>query len=144
MATPLVMGPEQQAALNALRDLANAHPVAMSVAMTTTDPVRRRYMQQMERQTVPIPFGFLVTYSIETGHPIGTCRHMSMSTARKDALPSIEAVQWVCTALGFVGHLRDGSHVVRVEDLTGDPQQTREQAVNVIQPLAASEEAGHG
>lgn len=135
MITPLVLGAEQGVELDMLRLRAIAKPVDMHGIMERlkTPEGKRLHMDQMNNQTVEIPFGFLVTYSIEK-QPMGLCRHMSMSSPREGRLPAIEAVQWICSALGFTGRIGDGTHKIWIEDLTRDAQQTRANAVNVVQP----------
>jgi hypothetical protein len=66
-------------------ELAEANPVDMPTLMTRIkDPVgKAHHMAQMNRQTVKVPFAYLVTFSIERGHGIGDCRHMSMSVQRE-------------------------------------------------------------
>lgn len=106
-ATPLVIGPAELAALAALRERAASRPVDMPrlmEAIKTTDG-KAAHSAQMRLQSVPIPLDFLVTFSIETGHPIGTCRHMSMSTGKRGRVPSPPAVWMVAETLGFVGGL---------------------------------------
>jgi hypothetical protein len=133
MALPLIIGEEQKEALAALRELAAKHPVNM-VGLTEKikDPAcRRAHMDQMNRQTVVFPLGFMVTFSIETGHPVGTCRHMSMSSPAKGRVPSPEAVNMIAELLGFVGGYELCS--VWMEDLQRG--EDRAQAVNLVQPL---------
>jgi len=131
--TPLVIGPEQQRALAALQELAAARPVDIKQLLATiSDPeAKRRHMDQMNAQTVEIPFGFLVTYSIEAGHPCGICRHMSMSSPAKDRLPSPEAAWMIASELGFAGDLSHCS--VWIEELQRPGR--RAKAINVVQPL---------
>ena len=112
--TPLVIGPAERAALAALRDVAAAHPVDMPRLMEVieTPEGKAAYMRQMNGQSVPLPLHFLVTFSIETGHPCGTCRHMSMSS-RPGRLPTSEAVIMVAEHLGFVGGLGTCTYWIR-------------------------------
>ena len=140
--TPLVLGTAEKVALDMLAMRAIARPVQMTdlLERLKTPEGKRAHMDQMGEQTVELPFGFLVTYSIEM-HPIGLCRHMSMTSPVAGRMPTPEAVQWICSALGFTGVLFDGSQrdlSVWVEDLTRDAQQTRAKAVNVVQPIAAA------
>jgi hypothetical protein len=135
------VGQKQIADLHDLRDRAASAPVhlpAVMVAVQTPDG-KRRHMKAMDRLTVEIPIGFLVTLSIETGHPVGTCRHMSMSTARKGAAPTQEAVMMVARELGFVGDL--SSCRVWVEDLQRG--NGRAKAVNVVQPVRITHAPGN-
>ena len=140
MPTPLIMGEFETAKLHALRELAVQHPVQMVGLLERigTPAGKRQHMAQMDRQSVEIPVGFLVTFSVEIGHPGGTtCRHMSMSSPVHGRVPSPEAVQWVCSELGFTGPLDDGTHTVWIEEL----KQGR--AVNVVQPIAVADPSAY-
>lgn len=132
--TPLVLGEEQRAQLAELRELASAHPVDMKwLTETIADPShKKKHMNQMTKQSVEIPFGFIITYSIENGHPVGTCRHMSMSSPAKGRLPSPEAVDMVAELLGFVGGFR--ACTCWIEDLDRGVA-GREKAINLVQPV---------
>lgn len=129
----LLIGPEQKAALSALRDLAARHPVDMLWLMPRIKKAKHRkaHLAQMTRQSVPIPTRYMVTLSIETGHPGGTMRHMSMSSLAEGLLPRPEAVWMVAEELGFVGEIEQCQ--VWVEDLSDGGK-----AVNLVQPLAAT------
>jgi hypothetical protein len=131
-ATPLVIGPTELAALAALRERAAARPVDMRrlIRVIKTRRGKGDHCAQMNAQTVYLPLGFSVTFSIETGHPIGSCRHMSMSSGKPGRVPSPEAVMMVAEPLGFVGGL-DACCGVWVETLV--PQG---RAVNIVQPLS--------
>jgi len=134
--TPLVVGPDEKSALQQLRELAAQKPVNMDGLLERLqDPAKkRRHMQQMTAQTIPIPFAYTVTFSIEIGHPGGaTARHMSMSVLRDGRLPRPEAVWMICEQLGFIGSLQqcDAVFIERLSD-GGD-------AVNVVQVISAPE-----
>jgi hypothetical protein len=133
-ATPLILGVAQSAQLAALRDLAIKHPVDVRGLLEAikTPAGKERHMRQMDAQTVDIPVGFLVTLSIETGHPVGACRHMSMSSPRRGRLPTPEAAWMVAEHLGFVGGFEMCQHWI--EELQRGPRE-RAQALNIVQPL---------
>jgi hypothetical protein len=138
--TPLVIGVIEVAALEALRGRALEHPVdVVGLADKLHDPdCKRAHTLQMGSQSVHFPSGFLVTFSIETGHPIGTCRHMSLSSPAKGRVPSPEALDAVAALLGFIGgHRACASWVEHLERGEG-PQPT----VNLVQPLTVMTE-GH-
>jgi hypothetical protein len=127
--TALMIGAEEHAALDALKRLAAEHPVdvrALTVALALPG-VKAAHMAQMTRQSVHLPADFLVTLSIETGQPVGTCRHMSMSVGHPDRLPSPHAVWLVAEVLGFWGSLADCA--VWEEALTQGA------AINLVQPI---------
>jgi hypothetical protein len=132
----LIIGATQKAQLNALRDLAAAHPVDMPALMKAikTPAGKAKHMRQMESQTIDLPVAYAVTFSIELGQPPGPCRHMSLSSNVKNRSPIPAAVWMVCEELGFVGDEPfTGCHVYP-EDL----QRGRDRAVaiNVIQPVS--------
>jgi hypothetical protein len=134
MSTPFLIGPVEIEALHQLREMAAAHPVDMQklVPQLKNKKGKRRHMDQMNRQSVMIPVEFLVTFSIETGHPAGTCRHMSMSSPAPGRVPLPEAIWMAAEELGFIGGLE--RCMVWLEDLT------QGKAVNVVQPLAVQQE----
>ena len=141
VATPLIIGEAQIRALAKLRQVASDNPLNMPavVERLKTPQGKEAHMRQMDDQSVQIPIGFLVTFSIEVGHPIGTCRHMSMSSPRAGRLPTQEAVWMVAEHLGFV----TGVEACRIwlEDLQRDAAGRKAQAVNLVQPLAMAEAA---
>ena len=72
---------------------------------------------------------FIVVFSIEN-HPMGWCRHMSISVPNNGKVASIEATEMIMEEFGFQTPLRN-CHV-RIEE-TGDP--IRPYAVNVIEAM---------
>jgi len=131
MAAPLVMGQEEIAKLAELRERAARETIDMQevAQKLNTDPAyKKRHMDRMTELSVEIPFGFLVTFSVEQNHPDGTMRHMSMSSPDATRLPTPEAVWMAAEALGFVGSLKNCA--IWLEDLT------QGRAVNLVQPLA--------
>jgi hypothetical protein len=72
-------------------------------------------------------------FSIETGHVVGACRHMSMSIVRVGRVPSQEAVWMVAEQLGFSGGLTA---------CTAWPEKVSDgvTAINVVQPLSVRPE----
>lgn len=141
-ATPLIVGQAQKALLHGLRDLAAANPVDMRglTDRLATPDGKRAHMDRMNALTCEIPAAFWVTFSIETGHPVGTCRHMSMSSRRHGRTPTPEAVWMIAEELGFVGSLE--MCTVWPEDLQRGPQERKDRAIaiNVVQPIAVSAE----
>jgi hypothetical protein len=135
-ATPLIVGEAQRQALHKLRALAAANPLDMPTVMERlkTRAGTAAHMRQMTKQTIDIPLAFSVTFSIEVGHPVGTCRHMSMSSDRTGRLPTPEAVWMIAEELGFVDSLA-ACHFW-FEDVQGGASSKRKQAVSLVQPLA--------
>lgn len=135
---PLIITPEVREELHKLRDRADRNPVHMPevARLLKTPRGKRLHMAFMTAQTIVIrgPWDFYVTFCRETGHPIGLCRHMSMSIMREGRLPHPDGVLMVAKELGFVGGLP--ACRVWIEDL-GDGGK----AVNLVQPII--EGAGH-
>lgn len=130
----LLIGEEEKNALAALRVLANRHPVDMLVL---TEAMKHRagkaaHKLQMTAQSIPLPMNYLVTFSIETRHPGGTARHMSMSVGAQGRVPNEHAVWMVAECLGFAGTL--DACTAWVEDLEGHGA-----AVNLVQFLVHDE-----
>lgn len=130
---PLIIGPNEIAALADLRERAAQHPLDMStvVEQIKTPEGKRRHMRQMSEQTIDVPLAYVVTFSIERGHPGGTCRHMSMSSDLPGRTPIPEAVWMVAEQLGFVGNLKECA--VWLEELMRGDHKAN--AVNVVQPI---------
>ena len=132
---PLVITPQVSQALAALREMAEAHPINVQAVLRDlqTEPGRRDYFERMRRRTmtIPGPFSFNVTYSVETGNRVGTLRHLSMSVRRRNRVPRPEAIWLVAEQMGFTGGL-DACETWPETLADG------EIAVNVVQPLFVS------
>jgi hypothetical protein len=131
--TVLIVGEAERAVLRRLRDEAAKHSVhipTLAEALKTAQG-NRRHRAQMTAQTVPIPATFTVTFSIETGHGAGTCRHMSMSVMKASRLPHPEALWVVAKELGFAGGLE--ACVVWPEELSDGGT-----AINMVQPISVA------
>ena len=129
-----MIGDDERAALARLRGLANANPVDMRAlpALLETPAGKAAHRERMNGQTIALPAAYLVTFSIETNHPHGTARHMSMSVQRKGRVPIEHAVWMVAVELGFTGGL--GECTTWLEELQGHGN-----AVNVVQYVTAHE-----
>jgi hypothetical protein len=114
-----------------LCEFAFSQPVNMPevVERLKTPEGRKEHRAQMTRQTMEIPVGYLVTFSVETGHPCGTCRHMSMSVHREGRVPHPAALWEVAKEFGFWGALQKCA--IWEEELAGHGI-----AINVVQPVA--------
>lgn len=144
--SPLVVGPEQRAQLAKLREIARLHPVDMQdlKRRIQTPRGKRLHKMQMTAQSVWIPTAFVVTFSIETGHPAGACRHLSVSSDVRGRLPTFEALWMIADPLGFVGSLQlcrmwleEGGQIFEFDAL---PDAVQHGAINVVQPLSISTE----
>jgi hypothetical protein len=127
---PLFIGPHEKQALSELRSLANARPVDIrTLAERLESPDgKAAHKQRMTEQSVLIPASYMVTFSIETGHPAGTARHMSMSVNHEEHVPNPVSLWMVAELLGFVGGLE--TCICWPEELQGHGL-----AVNVVQML---------
>jgi hypothetical protein len=136
---PLIITTEVMDRLHRLRDFAAKRPVSMPVLMEAlkTPTGKRDHLKRMTAQSIRIagPWVFFVTFSIETGHPVGVCRHMSMSIMREGRVPHPAAVWMIAAELGFIGAMENCT--TWMEDLSDGGK-----AINVVQPLAM-EVAGH-
>jgi len=132
---PLIIGPDEDKALADLVALANDNVVHVPALIEDlkTSTGQHAHREQMERETIviPGPWPFHVTFSLETGHSCGMCRHMSMSIDRPGRMPNEHALWLVAQSLGFIGRLEYCA--VYVEDLRGGGH-----AVNVVQPMCAT------
>jgi hypothetical protein len=129
---PLMIGPEQQAMLDNLRQLAATKPIDLRglVERLRDNPDEMaRHRQQMTSQSVVLPVDYLVTFSIEIGHPQGTVRHMSISVPVKGKVPHVAAIFMIAEALGFINP-PDGCHI------WGEDTEDHGKAVNIIQLVA--------
>ena len=136
---PLILTADVRAALQALRRRAADKPVDVVRLMQAirAQEGERRHRAQMTAQTVAIPgpWPFFVTFSVETGHPAGTCRHMSMSVMREGRVPHPNAAWMVAEDLGFQG----GLSACRMwpESLSDGGT-----AINLVQPIAVQPATG--
>lgn len=129
---PLIITQTMTASLRQLREDAAGKPVDMHKLSKklATPKGKVAHANQMTAQSIiiPGPWPFVVTFSVESGHPCGLVRHMSMSLRREGRVPNAQAVWMVAEILGFSG----GMNACRwwVEDLEGHGL-----AVNVVQPV---------
>lgn len=130
----IVLNNEVRDQIKALVELAEACPVDMPTLMKRIDTAdgKKQHMAQMTRQTIRIPMEYMVTFSIEHGHPCGTCRHLSLSGA--GGLPPEEAVWVLAKELGFWGHLRQDCAAIWPEELLGHGI-----AINIVQTLTSEQ-----
>lgn len=138
--SPLIIGAAQRAQLRILREQAAERPVDVrGLAERLKAPeAKDAHMDHMNDQTLNLPTAFMVTFSIEFGHPVGAARHMSLSSVRPGRLPTKEAVWMVAKELGFISGL--DACTIWLENLQRGPtERDRAQAVNVVQVLATLE-----
>lgn len=132
MGKAFFIGPEQTKKLSALRELAIQNPIDVRAVLelVKTPEGLDQHLTRMENLTVEIPIGYTVTFSIDLGHPIGTCRHMSMSSSTKGSVPIPEAIWMVAKELGFTGDIIFEGCTIYLEKTPG-----RKEAINIIQSV---------
>lgn len=108
------------------------HPLDMQAvaAQLATPEGKAAHLERMTGQSVELPPGFLVTFSIER-HPGGLARHMSMSSPAVGRAPSPQAVWLVCGHLGFIGTLEGCDHIWKEDLLRRGTEKAT--AINVLQ-----------
>jgi hypothetical protein len=137
----LTLGGAQIAALHDLRERAAAAPIHMPdvMARNKTPEGLREHVAAMQALTIAIPHLYLVTFAIETGHPAGPCRHLTMSVANDT--PTEAAAMLVARELGFVGDI-SAIHFWLEPACPLHRDQGRAQVANLIQPLSATHAPG--
>ncbi len=138
MVAPLIIDEGVEQALRELRNFAADAPIDIRSVQERlqTQQGELLHREDMNARTVmiPGPFPFFVTYSLETKHPCGTVRHMSMSVQRTGAVPSPQGLWEIASRLGFLNGL--ASCQCWAEELSSGGT-----AINVAQPLATMPEA---
>jgi hypothetical protein len=140
----LIIGEEERAALQRLREHACTKPFdAREVVEQTKQPSGlKRHIQRMTKEfSVALPQHYKVTYSIETNHPSGTMRHLSVSTQTPGLAPGPAVVWMVAEELGFAGGLDVCG--IWIEDIGEHELGGRQVAINVVQPFGTIETFGH-
>jgi hypothetical protein len=128
----LLIGPHERKQIAQLVAAAQEKPVNM-VGITERlklPKLKAAHMTQMTAQTIDIPAGFMVTFSFETGHPCGLCRHLSISRSN-NRLPHPQAAFMIAQEFGFWGDDLTSLDGVWVENLKGHGD-----AVNLVQRVA--------
>ena len=127
---PLIIDENGRRLITDLCARAAAAPVAMDelTKLMETPGGAEKHMARMTAQTIELPVGFVVTYSVETGHPAGTVRHLSVSVDADDRLPSRHAVVMIAEEFGFAGGFTDWF-------IWREQFANRGVAINVAQPL---------
>ena len=135
----LLLGPAERAALAELRLRAEQTPVNGLTLMERlkTPEGAAAHRRQLATQTIRLPIQFTVTFSVESGHPAGMTRHMSMSTQREGRTPNPAVVWMVAEHLGFSGGGVQACESVWLEDLA----EGAGKAVNLMQTYATAEAA---
>ena len=132
MAT-LVITPALEEGFNRLRLRAVQNPIDMRDFDAMDAEAIAAHRARLLRQSLVIRAGsdYMVTFSIETGHPVGMCRHVSVSRVRdaSQSLPAVQIVWALAQLLGFTGCICEC--VCFPEQLENGGQ-----AINVVQVVA--------
>lgn len=135
----LLLGPEQRVAIDKLRQRAAAKPVDMPGLRQrlANQAGKDKHRRQMTAQTIALPVGWLCTFSVETGHPCGVARHLSVSLSGlpPDKAPHPAMIVEIAREFGFTGGLSDWACWPEV--LEGHGSEGYGTAVNVVQPVEA-------
>ena len=140
VATPLIIGEAQRRDLAELRKRANEQPVDMLAVMEQikTPTGHEMHLKRMGTFTIAVPAAFAVTFTIETGHPCGTCRHLSVSSRRRGRTPSPEAIWMIAKELGFIGEHNEDT-VFGGCSFWGEDIGDGDKAINIVQPIALTD-----
>ncbi len=132
MTTPLLINTETRLKILEVQQLAQMNLVDMTILrlLLSTPEGKQAHMEQMTMQTMHIPTAFMATYSIEIGHPIGTCRHLSLSVQKEGRIPHPQALLMVAREFGFKAESLNDFIGIWHEDLKGHGQ-----AINVVQKM---------
>jgi hypothetical protein len=131
---PLIIGEKQKQALQELRERASLNTIDVRKVLTLSGVALEAYRERMLTDySVEIPEAYRVTYSIETNHPAGNCRHMSISSRRSGRTPTPAAVWLIALELGFIGNL--DLCKIWTEDIGRLPDGRQQIAINLVQPL---------
>lgn len=140
MVRPLVIGPEEKARIEALKERAAARVRDAKADLEAAPEAVRQ--SNFEVATIALPVGFQVTYTHER-QPVGLCQHLSVSVDKRGKTPHPAAVDMILEAFGmkplnlgaFGRQVRPRHSAVWLEEF--EPGMT---AVNVVQTFAAEKE----
>lgn len=121
MAIPLVIGTEEQQAIEAVKQYAESHKFNRQTIETYIETGRA--IGDDANLTCVLPFGFRCCFSVEE-QPEGWCYHLSVSLAAPGRVPSVPAVKLIMEEFGFPRPIPDEYTSVFIE---------REKAVNIVQ-----------
>jgi hypothetical protein len=129
---PLILGAPERAAIERVKELAAARVKSFA----EIEAVRTRgYIVPGENNefTIAIPMGYRVTFTHEELFQGCVCRHISVSVDALGMLPSVESVELLLAAYGFVNGVK-GCYVF-IEDYGTYRGQEMAKAINLVEPL---------
>lgn len=97
----MLMGPDEQAKLRALKENAEKMPINLATIMEAINKGPEAAFGNDPKLHCEIPIGYRVAFTIEQ-HPGGWFRHASFSVhGKRGAVPNPWAVKWLVEQLGF-------------------------------------------
>jgi hypothetical protein len=126
---PLMIGPGEREAIARVKQAALEKPVDVATlpARLATGEGKMLHMAQMTAQSIELPIGFFVTYSVEV-QPVGLCHHISISTdGGPGRVPNPYACEMIAHEFGIPGGFADWDRAWP-EELKGH----RSTAINIV------------
>jgi len=123
MAHPLIIDEQVLGFIKRVSDHAEANRIDFQNMKAIAESIQKP-VGDNDNYVCYLPVGFRVVYSIEE-HPLGWCRHLSVSVDTVGKMPSIPAVEMIMREFGFTGTINDQLNVW-VE---------KERAINVLQKI---------
>jgi len=125
---PLIIGSAQKAQIAELREKAEGNIMDTEAMKTAAAADIDRFRQSMVDQSIELPSGYLVTYSLERqpDPQLGVVQHVSISVDAPNRAPHPAAVNMILAAFGMA--TIDQSLSVWIEDVS-----RTEKAINVVQ-----------
>jgi hypothetical protein len=129
----LIIGPEQEATLRAIRQHAETHPFTLESLQKKSEsrePILT--LENSEGFCCLVPVGYFVAFTIEH-RPEGWIRHLSVAVqcAEQGRLPNSEAIKMIGRTLGMRMNIFDPDTRTEFEG----PEQGPPQAVGIIEPM---------
>jgi hypothetical protein len=99
----LIIGVEEQAAIAELKARAAENILDAAAIAEAASRDIAAFRAGMRRQSIPLPVGYVVTYTHERQPDprLGVIQHISISVDTPDKYPSIEAVEMILAAFGM-------------------------------------------
>jgi hypothetical protein len=132
--TPYIIGPEQEAELERIKNYAEANPTPLEVmrALSAGEPAPGGKNQET---TISIPAAFTVTYTTEVQPGPVVCRHLSVAIHVHGRSPHPVVVEDLMRRLGFQLQLQQLIPAGLVwEEAIGQGKN----AVNVVEPMSGN------
>ncbi|HEY2147255.1 MAG TPA: hypothetical protein VGH32_04915 [Pirellulales bacterium] len=140
---PLLIGPDERAAIAKVKEIAAANPLRWETLKGIAIDDREAPTRELKladrpegyrppSQFVELPVGYMVAFSIEE-QPAGWLRHLSVSVDKKGKLPHPEAMRMIALEFGMAR----SSSIARVWLEEFEPGH---EAVNLVELITQREE----